>query len=140
MKGTVAKSTILLPLILATAEAIPKKKSSGGSSQTSGGNQVTTNYDFKKDSFGANSILNLGVQTQIKGGNTKSRRDLDDNESFELYVREAEPKKKHADSTTSGGNQVSTNYNFSKDKFGTGSILNLGVQSMSKLFFPLLLE
>ena len=56
------------------------------------------------DTFGNNDVLNLGVQTQVKGGGVRAR-DLDD-DLLELYIREAYPKKKKA--TTSGGNQVST--------------------------------
>ena len=140
-------TAVILGLTLST-EVYAKKSSSA----VSGGTTVDTTYDFSKDQFGTNDVLNLGTTvTQSNGPAAKApaakapaakastkkggKRGLyaRDSENWGVYVRDADgeyiyeraayPKK--SSPSVSGGNQVSNSYQMSGDNFGSNSNFNM---------------
>ena len=89
MKTSVV-NTAVVALALSATVLGRKHKSSGGGSSSQAGNTISTNYRFDKDTFGAGTTLNLGVQAQNNGGNSqvKSKREIA--EAVELYIRDLE--------------------------------------------------
>ncbi|MCJ1418895.1 hypothetical protein MMC32_005246 [Xylographa parallela] len=137
MKTVTTASAVILGLTLG-AEAYAKKSSSA----VSGGTTVDTNYNFNKDQFGANDVLNLGTTvTQsaapaAKGSSKKGgKRGLyaRDSENWGIYVRDADgeyiyeraayPKK--SSPSVGGGNQVANSYQITGDTFGSNSNFNM---------------
>ncbi|MCJ1386277.1 hypothetical protein MMC17_009403 [Xylographa soralifera] len=141
MKTVATASAVILGLTLG-AEAYAKKSSSA----VSGGTTVDTSYNFNKDNFGSNDVLNLGTTvTQNKApaaapaakASTKKggkrglyARDLEnwgihirDADGEYIYERAAYPKK--SSPSVSGGNQVANNYQITGDTFGSNSNFNM---------------
>ncbi|MCJ1435081.1 hypothetical protein MMC27_004451 [Xylographa pallens] len=136
MKTVTTASAVILGLTL-SAEAYAKKSSS----PVNGGTTVDTNYNFNKDQFGTNDVLNLGTTVTQSGApaakaSTKKggKRGLyaRDSENWGIYVRDANgeyiyeraayPKKSPS---VSGGNQVANSYQITGDTFGSNSDFNM---------------
>ncbi|MCJ1292889.1 hypothetical protein MMC34_004442 [Xylographa carneopallida] len=144
MKTVATASAMILGLTLG-AEAYAKKSSPA----VSGGTTVDTTYNFSKDQFGSNDVLNLGTSvTQSNApapaakapaakASTKKggKRGLyaRDSENWGIYVRDVDgeyiyeraayPKK--SSPSVSGGNQVQNSYQITGDTFGSNSNFNM---------------
>jgi len=142
MKTVATASAVILGLTLGV-DAYAKKSSS------SGGTTVDTTYNFSKDQFGSNDVLNLGTSVTQgapaakAGGSTASKaapkkggkRGLyaRDSDNWGIYIRDADgeyiyeraayPKK--SSPSVSGGNQVANNYQITGDTFGSNSNFNM---------------
>ncbi|MCJ1392042.1 hypothetical protein MMC18_004909 [Xylographa bjoerkii] len=148
MKSVATASAVILGLTLG-ADAYAKKSS------VSGGTTVDTTYDFSKDNFGSNDVLNLGTTvtqaaapaakaggTAKAGGSTAPKPSTKkggkrglyarDSENWGIYIRDADGEYIYEraaypkkSSTVSGGNQVSNSYAITGDTFGSNSNFNM---------------
>lgn len=143
MKSLSCVSVLILHLSLALPTyAFPKK---GKDATVQGGNQATTTFQFTKDQFGNNDVINLQASTGQQGGQTKAgKRGVygRDHASWELYIRDAYPEPyaeaeaypflnggtaKGGDSKTDGGNSANNQNTLKNDRFnGNGQTFNMG--------------
>lgn len=97
-----------------------------------------------RDTFGAGTTLNLGVQAQNNGGNSqvKGKRELA--QAMELYIRDLEDEMdlvarfmnggsaRGGDSSSRSGNKINNVNNMSKARMGDSNVINMNTQTQVK--------